>query len=374
MCKKILMVATVDQHIRHFHLPLIKKLSENGTEIHVAARGEEKFAKVSKKYSIPFERSPFKFNNIKSFFLLKKIIKKENYDVIHVNTPVGATIGRLAAISFLRKSPKIIYTAHGFHFFQGAPLSFWLIFFPIEYLLAKITDVILTMNREDTLIAKKFFGKEKIIQINGVGVDKKKFHKTTKQEYLSARKRLSIKDNDIVLLYVAEISERKNQRLIIDIMSDAVNNIPNLKLFLLGEGLLFPEIRELITEKHLNNEIIMTGYTTSVSEYLKAADIYISTSLQEGLPINIIEAMFTNIPCLVTGCRGNVDLIEGYSNGKIIALDQHVKENFVQSLNEFVNKLEITNKFIETSNDEINKYDLEQVTNVLWKIYKNKLF
>lgn len=180
--KKILFTATVQSHICLFHLHVMKMLKEKyGCEIHVAARDnlmEKKGLQLDyydKAFSIPFTRSPISKNNIKAYKMLKNLIKENDYDVIHCNTPVGGILSRMAAKSVGKKDLKVIYTAHGFHFFKGAPKKNWVLFYTLEKYFSKFTDVLITINKEDYNIAKQKFKAKKIEYVPGIGVDIPKF-------------------------------------------------------------------------------------------------------------------------------------------------------------------------------------------------------
>ena len=175
--KKILLTATVQSHICQFHKPLVQMLRENGDfEIHVAARdnlGEKNGLKldfVDKVYNVPFERSPFDPKNIKAHRELKRIIDQNGYDYIHCNTPVGGVVTRLAAKKARKKGAKVFYTAHGFHFYQGASKKNWLTYYPVERMLARYTDTLITINDEDYALAKEKFSCS-VAHMHGVGVD-----------------------------------------------------------------------------------------------------------------------------------------------------------------------------------------------------------
>ena len=198
--KKVLFTATVDSHIIQFHIPYLKWFKEQGYEVHVATNGDEKIEYCDVKHKIPFERNPIKINNIKAIFKLKKIIEEEKFDIIHCHTPMGGVVTRLAAINSRKKyNTKVIYTAHGFHFFKGAPLLNWMIYYPIEKILSNVTDCIITINKEDYELAKKKFNAKHIELVNGVGVNANKFtSKIPDQEKLKLRKNLEIKKDDFV--------------------------------------------------------------------------------------------------------------------------------------------------------------------------------
>ena len=148
--KKVLFTATVDSHILQFHLSFLKKFKEKGYEVHVATKGNDEIPYCDVKHFIPFERSPLKINNIKAIFKLKKICDFEKFDIIHTHTPMGSVVTRLAAMKARNKyHTRLIYTAHGFHFFKGAPIKNWILFYPIEKFLSRFTDTLILINEED---------------------------------------------------------------------------------------------------------------------------------------------------------------------------------------------------------------------------------
>ena len=156
--KKVLFTATVDSHILHFHLPYLKLFKDNGYEVHVATNGDEVIPYCDVKHQICIERSPFKVNNIKAIKQLRKIIDKEKFDIVHCHTPMGSVVARIASKNARKNyGTRVIYTCHGFHFYKGAPLFNWIIFYPIEWYLSKYTDTLITINHEDENLARKKF-------------------------------------------------------------------------------------------------------------------------------------------------------------------------------------------------------------------------
>ena len=176
--KKVLFTATVDSHILQFHLPFLKLFKDNGYEVHVATNGNEEIPYCDVKHVIPFERSPYKISNLKAIKELKNVINEEKYDIIHTHTPMGSVVTRLAAKKARKRyHTRVIYTAHGFHFYKGAPLLNWLVYYPVEKYLSKYTDTLILINEEDYNLAKKKFNKRcnNIEYVPGVGIDEKKF-------------------------------------------------------------------------------------------------------------------------------------------------------------------------------------------------------
>lgn len=376
--KKVLIVATVQSHICQFHLPLIDLLHKKGYEVHVAAKDnlkEKKGLKLNiadRVFDVPFERSPLKKQNIKAYKELKEIIRKNNYDIIHCNTPMGGFLSRIIGRKYRKNGMKIIYTAHGFHFFKGAPIINWLVYYPIEKILSRYTDCIITMNQEDYRLASKKFKHTHVVYTHGVGLNKQKFDiKMTKEEKATLRKELGINEEDFVIIYVAEMTERKNHRMILQAMEELVTKNKNIKLLLAGNGPLLNKYNAWIKEKNLGENIKMLGYRPDIPQLMKISQIAVSTSRQEGLPVNVMEAMISGLPDVVTNCRGNIDLIEDGKNGYVVRIDD------VQTLEERIIKLfhdkDLCESMSKESQKRVSKYLLENVILELEKIYLEDL-
>jgi glycosyltransferase EpsD len=139
----------------NFHLPYLELLKAKGCGIDVAVNGHKKIDFVDNQLFIPFNRKPLHWNNLVSFWKIRKLIKRNNYKIIHTHTPMCSVVTRLASIGYRKRGPVIIYTAHGFHFFKGSSIISWLSYFPVEVFLSIFTDVIITMNEEDFGILNK---------------------------------------------------------------------------------------------------------------------------------------------------------------------------------------------------------------------------
>lgn len=364
--KKALFVATVDIHIKCFHLPYLKLLKEMGYEVHVATNGDEKFSNCDKKHKICVERNPFKLNNIKAIKQLKKIINEEKYDIIHCHTPMGSVVTRLAAKESRKKhKTRVIYTAHGFHFYKGAPIINWLLYYPIEKVLANYTDDIITINKEDYNLAKTKF-KTKVHYIPGVGIDKSKFDfEMTLKEKQELRKSLGLKQDDFVMTCVARLDRNKNQIFLIEAMEQLIKKYKNIHLILVGKDELNGYYQEKCNAKEINKHVHFLGFRKDVIKLLKISDVVASSSLREGLPVNILESLLCNIPVVALDCRGMKDLIENGKNGFII------EKNDVDS---FIKKIEyVYSKKIKTNNvKEIEKFLLKNTIKKYKKIYCSK--
>jgi len=363
--KKVLFSATVDSHILNFHVPYLKYFKDQGYEVHVATNGTEKIPYCDVKHTVSFERSPFKLNNLKAIRQLKKIIDIEKFEIIHTHTPMGSVVTRLAAIQARKKlKTRVIYTAHGFHFYDGAPVHNWLLFYPIEKFLARYTDTLITINKEDYERAKKHF-KTQVEYVPGVGVDEAKFKfKMSKKDQSDLRKSLGLKDTDFVLIYAAELSKRKRQQWLIDTLSDLIYANPNVHLLLPGKDSMKGKLQKQSLKLGLNENIHFLGFRKDIPRLLNISDVAVSSSRQEGLPINIVEAMIMRVPIVAIDCRGVNELISEYSFSGYLISEKHSK-----TLIDCLHSLIKGNKHVETPLLYSN-YSLQRVMHQYMKIYQ----
>ena len=368
--KKVLFTATVDSHILAFHIPYLKYFKDNGYEVHVATNGDADIPYCDFKHIVPFERSPFKINNLKAILQLKKIVNFEQFDIIHTHTPMGSVVTRLAAMQARKKNnTRVIYTAHGFHFFKGAPIQNWLIFYPVEKLLAYKTDTLITINNEDYEIAKKKF-KTDVQYIPGVGIDPKKFdYVMTKTEKLALRKTLGLKDTDYIMIFPAELNKNKNQKLLIEAMKDLIPQHEGIHLLLPGKDSYGGYYQKLVETYGIKENIHFLGHRNDIPRLLQISDLAVSSSLREGLPVNIIEAMYLGLPVVSTNCRGVSDLLDNYQRSII------VNQYDINALKEAINKHLYYD--IDDNNDKPKDHSefnfiLQNILNKMEIVYKAK--
>jgi len=318
--RKVLLVATVQSHICQFHKPLVKILHEQGAEVHVAAKdnlAEKNGLKldfVEKVFDVPFARSPKSKDNLKALKELKKIIAEEGYDLIQCNTPMGGIITRLAAKKARKKGTKVVYMAHGFHFYKGASKKAWMVFYFIEKYFAKKCDTLITITDEDYVLASKKF-KTKVVHMHGVGVSEDRYHTVNEAERLEMRAKEGINANDFVILCTGELNKNKNQSTLIYAVNRIKDNIPNLKVLLAGNGPMKAELETLINDYGLQETVKFLGYRTDLEKVVPAVDLIVSCSRREGLPLNIIEAMLCKKPIVASINRGHKELVQDGENG-----------------------------------------------------------
>lgn len=318
---KILYTATVLSHVCQFHLPHLEMLKERGYEIHVAAhdnlaeKNGLRLRFADKFIEIPFDRSPASLKNFKAFGKLRRLISSEHYDLIVCNTPVGGIVTRLAAKRARRSGTKVIYIAHGFHFYKGAPKKSWLLFYPIEKLMAKHCDVLVTVNGEDFALAKTRFKKVTAEHIHGVGVREDRYRPASAEECAKMRKAEGLDERDFVLLCTGELNENKDQKTFVSAAARLIEKIPELKVLLAGNGPKENELRGQIKALGLENTVKLLGYRTDLENLVPAVDAVVSCSRREGMPLNIIEAMLCEKPVVASVNRGHSELVNAGVNG-----------------------------------------------------------
>lgn len=367
--KKVLFTATVVKtHINVFHLPYLKWFKEHGYEVHVAAKNDFInepciIPNCDKYYDIKFARFPFSKVNIKAYKQLKKLIQENNYDIIHCHTPVAGVLTRLAARD--NKNTTVIYTAHGFHFFKGAPPLNWLIYYPVERFCARFTDKLITINKEDYERAKRFSLRKngKVYYVPGVGINLEKIQ-NLKVDIKQKKKELGISKNMPILLSVGELNKNKNHEAVLQALSKLKDK--NFIYLICGRGVLKEYLERKIQELHLENKAKLLGYRSDVIKILKTADLFIFPSKREGLPVSVIEAMAAGLPVIASNVRGNRDLIPKenlFESEDVAALTNLIKKQLEAIENKELKKVDYAN---------LEQYSLKNVLKQMTEIYTDK--
>ncbi len=258
-------------------------------------------------HHIDINREPTAFaQNKKAYEQIIELMQTHRFDAVHCNTPMGGFLGRLCAKK--AKIPYVIYQAHGFHFWTGAPKKNWIIYYPVERLLARYTDLLITINREDYARAQKFQLRKggKLTFVHGVGVDAEKVE-CIAVDKAAKRAQLGIPEDAIVFVTAGELNQNKNQTTAIEAFAQA--EIPNAYFVICGEGEKKEDLEKLICKRNMENKIILAGFRRDMFEILKASDIFVLPSFREGLPGALMEAMAAGLPCMASRIRGNVDLL-----------------------------------------------------------------
>ena len=368
---KILYVTTISNTVNAFLIPHIKMLIGQGHQVDVAFNIEQEVKREinemgCKIHQIPLLRSPLRRDNIRAYRMLKNIIISEGYDLVHTHTPVASAVVRLACRKL--SSVKVFYTAHGFHFYRGAPIRNWLVYYPVEKWLARYTDVLITINKEDYERAKSRFKSKNVKYVPGVGIDVEKYRNLITDKTLK-RNEIGVPEDSIVLLSVGELNENKNHEVVIRALSEIKDN--NIHYIVCGQGHLEGRLRSLITENNLDSNIHFLGYRNDIAEICKVSDLFVFPSFREGLSVALMEAMACGMPVICSNIRGNSDLISDSQGGYLF--DPYNNRELSVKIRELIIRYDLRSQFGLFNQKLINRYSFINVFNSLKLIYKDEL-
>ena len=326
MKKKILVVTSVWGFFAKFGKEDIRILQESGYEVHYASNKNNPIYQFPENvyeemnvvfHDIDIWQSPFGIkHNARAMKQIRKLVKEEGISVIHCHTPSGGLVARLAGIGL---PVKVIYTVHGFHFYQGAGKIHNLVYHSIENFLSFFTDIIVTVNQEDYRAACKMHQRKGTFQIPGVGLDRDFFQETLPEQRTAAREQLGVTDK-FLILSIGELRENKNPEVIIRalaVLKEKGKDISKFSYGLLGAGKQEPELRNLIAEKGLQDNVCFYGYQSDIRPYLQAADLLAFPTIREGLGMAALEAMSTGVPVLAADNRGTREFMVDEENGYV---------------------------------------------------------
>lgn len=318
--KKALVITSVASMVDQFLMPSIKLLQEMGYDVRVACNfingntcSDEKIAQLKEKLSecgarfvqIDFSRNVMKIKeNALAYKQIKKLLSRDAYDIIHCHSPIGGLLTRMAARKARKKGTRVFYTAHGFHFYKGAPLKNWLLYYPVEKICAHFTDVLITINQEDYALAQKKMRAKQVEYVPGVGIELTKFGQAAVDKN-AKRKELNIPEEATLLLSVGELNENKNHETVIRAIKDL-----DVYYIIAGKGDLQEHLQSVINDLELTDRVKLLGFRGDVFELCHAADIFVFPSFREGLSVSVMEAMACGLPVVCSQIRGNIDLID----------------------------------------------------------------
>lgn len=373
--KKVLFVATVVRlHLNLFHLPYLRWFHDQGWQVDVAANNDFENPEdcvipcCDNHYVLPFERSPFKKGNLEAYRQLKALLDREHYDIIHCHTPMGSVIARLAAGSARNKGTKVLYTAHGFHFYKGAPLVNWLLYYPVERFLSRRTDLLITMNSEDHRRANTFHAKS-VAMVNGVGIDLDRFSEASPEQKAQVRRELGLKDGDIFAFTAGNLDPGKNHKTLLHAMKQL--NDPSFHLVLAGNGPLYGELAALARELGLEQQLHLLGFRRDVYRLSSSADLFLFASRREGLSVSLMEAMACGLPIAASGIRGNTDLIDPGLGGFLVEPDDAA--GFADAIRRILTEPGIRDRMKAHNLEKIRAYSKTAVLEQMASLYKTMM-
>lgn len=372
--KRALMLTSVASMIEQFNMPNIELMQNLGYTVDVACNfkegstcSDEELKLLRKRlhemgvrcYQIDFVRDVTRLTqNLKAFWQVERLLSKNRYEFLHCHSPIGGVVGRTAG---KLTGTKVIYTAHGFHFFKGAPLQNWLIYYPVEKLCSYWTDILITINQEDYAFAKAKMKAKKVVYVPGVGVDLSQFgHSDVNREDL--RKELDIPENMLWVFSVGELIKRKNHETLIR----AVAATEGVYLTIAGQGPLTEYLRNLTLELGVSDRVKLLGYRTDVPSLGACADVFALPSFQEGLSLALMEGMSGANPVICSRIRGNTDLIDEGKGGFLF--DPHSVESAAEALQKI--KSADLAAMGAYNMQKIRQFDLETVMERVKSVYE----
>lgn len=368
--KRVLFVASLERHLKHFHVPYIRYLTSIGYAVDTAAAGRNAIAEVARHYPIHFSRSPIGPGNILAYFALNRVIEGGDYTMIHCHTPVASALTRLAARNARERGTAVVYTAHGFHFYSGNSPVKNFVFRHVEKWLSRYTDCIVTINQEDyeALTRYDFSCKSRILT-HGVGIDPSRFHPLERDDAINLREELKISPNAFVIIYPAEYSKRKNQIVLLHALAMLRNTGAEVELLLPGDGPMRGKIMRLIRDLGLQECVKITGVRSDVPQLMGISDLSVAPSRQEGLPTHVLEAMATGLPCVASRIRGHVDLVEDGVNGFLY--DVNSSHELASRIMSLIDNPSLRNRMGENSLKKAKTYFLENTITEMADLYQN---
>lgn len=364
MGRKVLFTASTYSHIVTFHLPYLQKFQKEGWTVHVACGSTPMpIPYADEVLDLPFKKSMWSPKNFKAMVILCEKMRKENYDLVCTHTSLAAFFTRLALWG-LEEWPLLANMVHGYLFDDGTPYLKRKLLLAAEQLTAPMTDLLLTMNRWDYETAVEHRLGKKIVHIPGVGVNFTRFDNTPWDIRQTMRQRVGIPEDYFVLTYVAEFSARKSHSILIQAMTQLPEYV---MLALIGDGGLRLECQKLAGSLGLGDRVLFPGYLSDVPTWYAMADAAVSSSRSEGLPFNIMEAMYAGLPVIASDVKGHSDLISDGETGLLYPYGD--ERSFAEQVWKLLKSRELRRDLAECARKDVERYGIESVLPVVWRQY-----
>lgn len=374
--KKVLILTTISGFLTQFEMNDVSILKELGLEICYASNFRNPVYHTDKQaleqkgirlFQIEIEKSPLHIlRNCRALLQIGRLIRTEQIELVHCHNPMGGVLGRLAAIFYHKQNIKIIYTAHGFHFYKGAPLKNWLCYYPVEALLARMTDCLITINTEDEGRAKAFSLRKNgfTVQIPGVGVKTEQFRKAVgRREQI--RKELGIKEEEFFILSVGELNQNKNHEVILRAV--AALKDPRIKYGICGKGRREKQLRKLAKKLGIEKQVTLFGFRNDIPRVLQSADCFAFPSKREGLGIAAIEAMAGGIPLITSDCRGTREYMEDGVTGYVCKTNQ--AKAYARAIKQMKEEQTLRFEMGKNCRERAKRFDLSRTDRIMRKVY-----
>lgn len=374
MNKRILITST-DLMMVQFLVPHVQYLSQNGFAVEIACSDvggcmeemREKLEGYAKAiHTVRLVRSPTSSANFKGYGDMKKVIENGRYDIIWTNEPVMGVVTRLAARKARKRGTKVVYMCHGFHFFKGSGKASWLLYYPMERVMSRFTDTIVTINREDEARAKTFHAKQ-VVYIHGIGVNTERLRSAENRTDIRAE--LGLQDDDFLVLSVGELNKNKNHRVVIEALHRLQD--PQIHYAICGKGALLDKLNVLARSLGLEKNVHFLGYRTDVVDVCSQVDVFAFPSHREGLGLAALEAMYCGLPVVASRIRGPMDFMESGKSGMLTTPDD--AEGFAQAISDLKQNKALRRGCSEYNKKAVIPYCLEQVKGEVLELFEGFL-
>lgn len=376
LMSKMLYILNFARRLNQFSHASMLAAKKLGIDFHIISNwgyesAEEMEADASRYgitiYQVDFMRNPLHPGNIKAYKQICDIMKREKFDIVHTNTPIGGVLGRLAACRF--HTPNVIYQAHGFHFYKGGPISGWVLYYPVEKVMSSLTDLIITINKEDYSFASTNLHPRrqgKVIYVPGIGIDDKEYSSINVDREQKKRE-LSIPTHAVMILSVGELNKNKHHEIIIR----AMEHIPDAHYVIAGQGELLNKLKELAAKYSVSDRVHFLGFRDDVKQLYKTADLFCLPSYREGLSASVMEAMASGLPVVCSDIRGNRDLIIPNKGGILVNAEDI--QGFTRAIIFLSGSADVRRKMSFFNTNDIKKFSLDKIVGEMESIYSGML-
>ena len=368
---RILYITTIGTTMSFFKA-LIKELIEEGNTVDIATN--DQLAPVAecyrewgcKVYSLSCTRSPFHLGTVKAIREIREILKSHDYDVVHCHTPVAAICARLASQPFRKGGLKVIYTAHGFHFYKGAPLKNWLMYYPAEKICSYLTDVLITINQEDYVLAKRKMKARRVEYVPGVGLDVQKFRDAT-VDRKEKRREIGVPEDAVLLVSVGELNKNKNHAVVIRALGMLKSE--RVHYAIAGRGQEQENLLKLAQDLGVADKVHLLGYRQDIAQLYKASDICVLPSIREGLGLAALEGMGVGLPLIVSDNRGTNDYAVHRENAFMCQYD--AVSAFASAIRCLAEDTQLRTAMGSRNQEIVQRYDIEKINTRMKELYRS---
>lgn len=370
---RLLYITTIGRTMGFFET-LIRELLDAGHIVDIATNessGKDPVPACYREWGcrvfpLSCSRSPMDKGNLVAIREIKAIVRNGNYDIVHCHTPIAAACTRIACKGLRKNGVKVIYTAHGFHFYSGAPLKNWLLYYPVEWLCAHWTDTLITINKEDYELAQKHMHAKRVEYVPGVGIDTKRFKETT-VDRAAKRREIGVPEDAILLMSVGELNENKNHSVVIKALARL--NDKNVHYAIAGTGPLKESLESLAASLGVGEQLHLLGYRRDVAELYKAADVCVFPSKREGLGLAGIEGMAAGLPIIASAIGGILDYtVDGESGYNCAPNDV---EDFAKAIARLAADNGLRTKMGRENTIQCERFDIMKINYRMKEIYRS---